>query len=97
MDVGCGCGIFSIIFLLNNNIRVNELVLIDIEENCLHSSYQNFIYNKDKFNINKITIIQSDLFKSLTDNDKYYYYFDIVLANMPQTPSINKIRSIIYI
>jgi glycosyltransferase involved in cell wall biosynthesis len=91
LDVGCGAGIFTIIFLLMNNITLNELVLTDIEENCIISSYFNFLYNKEKFKINKITFIQSDILNSL--GKEYFNKFDVVLANMPQTPSIKPIRS----
>lgn len=97
LDAGCGAGIFSFLFLLKNkNLKVNELVLIDIEENCIFSSFQNFVYFKEYFNIEKVTLIQSDLLKSLTDGKykkEYFKYFDVVLANMPQTPSLNPIRS----
>jgi ribosomal protein L11 methylase PrmA len=91
IDVGCGTGIFSIIALLNNDIQVNELVLTDIENNCLYSALQNLTYNKNLFNIRKLTIIKSDILNDLKSS--YYNYFDIVLANMPQTPSKVPIRS----
>jgi len=99
LDVGCGSGVFSIIFLLKNkNLCINELVLTDIEPNCLYSTYQNILYLKHLFHINTVTIIKSDLLKSLNDevfNNAYNNNFDIVLANMPQTPSRTAIRSII--
>jgi methylase of polypeptide subunit release factors len=95
IDVGCGSGIFSIIFLSENNFHINELAMIDIEENCLLSSLQNILYYRKYFLINKLTIIKSDLFKDL--DSCYFKYFDIVLANMPQTPSKVPIQSsIIY-
>jgi len=94
LDMGCGSGIFSFIFLLKNkSIIVNELVLVDIEENCLFSSYQNLIYYKNYFSIKKLTIIKSDLFSSI--GKKFENYFDIILANMPQTPSLNKMRGML--
>jgi len=92
LDVGCGAGIFSIIALMNNkDIKIDELVLTDIDQVTLNNSYQNLLYLKEFFKIEKITFIQSNLLDELKEN--YYNYFDIVLANLPQTPSKNKIRS----
>jgi predicted glycoside hydrolase/deacetylase ChbG (UPF0249 family) len=94
LDVGCGSGIFSFIFLMNNrHLKVKELVLLDIDNNSLSSSYMNFLYHKSYFDIDKITLIKSDILSNL--DDKYTNSFDIVMANMPQTPSKIPIRSIL--
>jgi predicted glycoside hydrolase/deacetylase ChbG (UPF0249 family) len=93
LNAGCDSGILTIVFLLQHpNLLINELVLTDIEENCLFSCFSNFNYLKQKFHINRITFIQSYLFNKL-DFKKYSNYFDVVLANMPQTPSISETRS----
>lgn len=92
LDVGCGAGIFSFIFLLNNQVPVNDFVLLDIDENCLNSSYVNFTYYRDHFNIGNLKVIKSDVLAQL-DKEIYFKYFDIVIANMPQTPSMDPIRS----
>jgi methylase of polypeptide subunit release factors len=89
IDIGCGSGIFSIIALLSG-VKVNELVLTDVEDNCLFASLQNFLFNKKYFDIKTLTVIKSDLLDSVSQS----YNFDIVLANMPQTPSRIPIRRI---
>jgi len=92
LDVGCGAGIFSIEFMMKNkHLKINHLVLCDIDENALANSFQNIVYYKEIFNLDKITIIKSNLLKDLPS--KFKNYFDVVLANMPQTPSKQRIRS----
>lgn len=125
MDVGCGAGIFSFIFILINffndsticnkitdesieNINLN-LFLSDIDPNSILSSFLNFNKYKEMFtnhfkninekiyriNLNLIKLSVDNLIKKLTENkDQYNNYFDYILANMPQTPSQDLIRSI---
>ncbi len=92
LDVGCGAAIFSIEFMKNNkHLKIKHLVLCDNDENALANSFQNIVYHKAMFNLDKITIIKSNLLKDLPTEFKNY--FDVVLANMPQTPSKQSIRS----
>jgi methylase of polypeptide subunit release factors len=92
LDIGCGGGIFSILFLIkNSHLRINEIVLCDIDNLALSNTYQNLVYYKHLFNFKKITVLKSNLLKEIPS--KYHNYFDVVLANMPQTPSKEKIRS----
>lgn len=123
LEVGCGAGVFSIIFLINNFFnnyipkeKLNEkcsiinlnLYLYDIDPECILSSYINFQRYKDyfkngfyefennyySFELNNIFIAKSDLIDEiLIDKNKYINHFDYVLANMPQTPSEDPIRS----
>lgn len=96
IDVGCGSGIFSFLFLLKNKdkiLSVNELVLLDIDETCLSNTYSNFMYYKNIFKISKLTIIKSNILDSLENYKQYENYFDVVLVNLPQSPSIKPIRS----
>jgi ribosomal protein L11 methylase PrmA len=92
LDVGCGAGIFSIEFMMNNeHLKIKHLVLCDTDENALANSFQNIVYNKALFNLEKVTILKSNLLKDMPT--EYMNYFDVVLANMPQTPSKQSIRS----
>jgi len=126
LDVGCGAGIFSFIFLLKNfyqnlieirkdsnennnyeNINLN-LYLTDIDQNCILSSYINFINYKElfrnhiieiskkkyKINLKLIDLSVGDLIKNFTSlNEMFLNYFDYILANLPQTPSQDLIIS----
>lgn len=126
LEVGCGAGIFSFIFLLKNFINRkieyfnNEdenkeidvlnlnLFLTDIDLNCILSSYKNFNKYKEMFSdiiiqissrkyklsLKFIYLSIGDLIKNFTNNSHYYHnYFDYILANLPQTPSQDNIRS----
>lgn len=127
LDVGCGAGIFSFIFILKNiyknlfdilkNVDNHEteceiislnLYLTDIDPNCIRSSYINFNNYKElfknhirqieqrkyKIDLKLINLSVGDLIKNLTNNkDEYYNLFDYILANLPQTPSQEGIRS----
>jgi len=78
--------------MLNNNyVKIKELVLTEVNEKLLCSAKRNLILFKNYFSIDKITFICSDMLKQV--DQTYYNYFDIVLANMPQTPSKTAIRS----
>ena len=77
--------------LTNKHIKINEIVLCDIDEIALNNTYQNLIYYKEYFNFDKLTIKRSNLLKELVSS--YNNHFDIILANMPQTPSRENIRS----
>ena len=90
------------------NIDIN-LYLSDIDEECVYSTFINFINYKKfftekvyklegkekfyKFNLSLIDISKGDLVKNFAFNEKYYGFFDIILANLPQTPSEESIRS----
>ncbi len=131
MDVGCGAGIFSLIFILKNFFSKSlfgnsknyynddkddeygyislNLYLTDIDPNCILSSYINYNNYKElfknhifeieqkKYRIDLILIELSvgDLITNFTNNsdNKYFNHFDFILANLPQTPSHDSIRS----
>jgi len=89
-------------------IKIN-LYLSDIDINCILSSFINFNKFKTlftdnlmkfndkiyKMNLNLIKFYVDDLVKYFIENKNIYKdYFDYVLANLPQTPSQDSIRSI---
>lgn len=58
---------------------------------------ENIIYLKGKFLkilLNFVEISLGDLSKNFSYDKKYLDYFDLILANLPQTPSEEEIRSI---
>jgi hypothetical protein len=87
-----------------------NLYLSDIDDECVYSTFINFNNYKKffiekvfkleeknklyKFNLSFIEISRGDLVKNFAFSEKYYGYFDIILANLPQTPSEESIRSI---
>ncbi len=125
LDVGCGAGIFSFIFILKNLFNFSlavpknavddeyaiinlNLFLTDIDPNCILSSFINFNNYKElfqnflceiegrkfKINLKLMDLTVGDLIKNFSNNkDKYLNYFDYILANLPQTPSQDSIRS----
>ncbi len=93
-----------------DEININ-LYLSDIDPNSIISSFINFdkyktlfinkfikINNRiHKINLNSIKFYVDDLVKNFIENKiKYNNYFDYILANLPQTPSQESIRSRIY-
>lgn len=92
----------------NSLIDINiNLYLSDIDEECVYSTFINinnykkifkekilkFGENFYKFNLSFIDIAKGDLAKNVAFNEKYKDFFDIILANLPQTPSEEAIRS----
>ena len=72
-------------------IKINEIVLSDTNEISLSNAYQNLMYYKEYLNFKKLTIIRSNLMNELVSY--YVNQFDIILVNLPQIPSIEKIDS----
>ena len=77
--------------LNNKHIKINEIVLSDTNEISLSNAYQNLMYYKEYLNFKKLTIIRSNLMNELVSY--YVNKFDIILVNLPQIPSIEKIDS----
>ena len=77
--------------LNNKHIKINEIVLSDTNEISLSNAYQNLMYYKEYLNFKKLTIIRSNLMNELVSY--YVNQFDIILVNLPQIPSIEKIDS----
>ena len=77
--------------MLNKHIKINEIVLSDTNEISLSNAYQNLMYYKEYLNFKKLTIIRSNLMNELVSY--YVNQFDIILVNLPQIPSIEKIDS----
>jgi predicted glycoside hydrolase/deacetylase ChbG (UPF0249 family) len=93
LDVGCGSGIFAIIFMyLIPEIKYDKVVLLDNDDYCLFSSQRNMkiLIENFEIKINELIFLKSDLLSEL-HNQKTL--FDVVLVNLPQSPATFNFRS----
>lgn len=72
LDLGCGCGIVGI--LSAKIIGENKVFMCDISENAVALSKA----NAEKNNVEKISIVQSDGLKNVTESG-----FTLILSNPP--------------
>lgn len=62
LDIGCGNGIFSLIFLFNSQSTEIDLYLVDITDKIIANAVYNFRQSSVWNKIRKIHSLQSDLF-----------------------------------
>lgn len=78
LDAGCGSGILSVISLM---LGAKKAVAVDIDDNCIHTAYENAERNKtdkNKYFVYSGDIINDkELFKKISD-EKY----DVIVANI---------------
>ena len=77
-DVGTGCGILAI---LASKLGAKKVYATDVDKNCVKSVIANSNANK----ATNITFLQGNMLKPLKEK------VDIIIANLPQTPSNKKI------
>lgn len=77
-DIGTGCGILAI---LASKLGAKKVYAIDIDKECKKAIEINSKLN----NVRNIIFLQGDMLKPLKEK------VDIVIANLPQTPSNKKI------
>lgn len=99
IDIGCGWGTMSIVFLSkyysfikNNNIVIKNLIFTDINQWCLYNVKSN-ILNLPKYifeNVKNIKYIISDL---LENKDISLLKYDLLFVNLPQSPCYENMRA----
>lgn len=82
LDLGCGTGIFSLIFILKAKTVKCHVYLTDITAFILSNALFNFRQSYLKNKIQSIVLQQSNLFESIDSQST----FDAILFNPPQTP-----------
>lgn len=97
LDIGCGWGAMSILYMLNNNnLLVNNLILSDINNMCLESSkvnINNYINNNCNNNkIKNVEYVQSYLLNDISIKNLSIKY-NLIFANLPQSPGKTPYRS----
>ena len=81
LDLGCGTGIFSLMFLVKANQSSINLYLSDINTHILGNAIYNYRQSCLKHRINYV-LQESDLFGHIDSK----IHFDVILFNPPQTP-----------
>ena len=88
MDMGCGYGIFSLIFVVllkkyneKHNLIIENLVLVDNDSFCLFNSQRNI--SKNAY-IKNIVLVENNLLEDFSK--KCDILFDVILVNLPQSP-----------
>lgn len=78
LDAGCGSGILSVISLM---LGAKKAVAVDIDENCIHTAYENAERNKtdkNKYFVYSGDIVNDDeLFNKISD-----VKYDVIVANI---------------
>jgi methylase of polypeptide subunit release factors len=80
LDLGCGCGIYGLFAAMAG---CREVTLTDVCPDAVASAQANAALN----GIQNARCIQGDFFEPVSEQS-----FDIIFANMPQTPAPNPIR-----
>ena len=78
LDAGCGSGILSVIALM---LGAKKAVAVDIDENCIHTAYENADRNKtdkSKYSVYAGDIVTDlSLFEKISDTK-----YDVIVANI---------------
>ena len=84
-DVGCGSGAIGLSFGIQLALRNANFsaTLSDISINAIKVAQENLQTHKDQLKDNKVQIIQSDLLKAYSKDEK----LNIIFANLPYIPS----------